>query len=399
MNRGIKNYVDSLPVASDHEHHLPDDWFDEGMTLDRAMARAYVQWTGFKPDGTEASRRELLDNVRFNSYYVWFERGVQAIHNIPEPITLENWDSISRVVAKSYENPRFHIDILKRCGYERIIQDAYWNPGDDMGHPEILIPAFRVDKFMHGHHKECVTLDEFDVWKRYRFSGGTLDDYVEMMKRTIRARHTEGKVAALKCADAYLRPIDFQPDDRPGALSAFGKHPNDITPEEKRLFGNYIFNRACDLAAELDVPFQIHTGLGDLRGSNPMLLEPTIARHPKTRFVLFHSGYPWLSQVGALSHNYGNVCPSLTWTATISTEAAVRALDEYIDVSSSINRITWGGDSHVPEDSVGALLAWKHIVARVLTRRLNDGVVTPSDADRLAEKLMYGNVKTVYRLG
>ena len=243
MDNGIKDCVYSLPVASDHEHHLPDEWFNEGMTLDRAMARAYVHWTGFKPDGTEASRRELLNHVRFNSYFVWFERGVQAIHGVTEPITLENWDSISRIVAKSYEDPLFHIKSLARGGYERLIQDAHWNPGDDMGHPEILIPAFRVDKFMHGHHKDCVTLDGFDVWKRYHFSGVTLKDYVEMMKQTIRSRYQEGKTVALKCADAYLRPIEFQPDPNPGSVSAFGKHPSQATTDEKRMFGNYIFNR------------------------------------------------------------------------------------------------------------------------------------------------------------
>jgi len=29
MDNGIKDYVDFLPVVSDHEHHLPDEWFNE----------------------------------------------------------------------------------------------------------------------------------------------------------------------------------------------------------------------------------------------------------------------------------------------------------------------------------------------------------------------------------
>ncbi|MHB1458857.1 MAG: hypothetical protein ACYC0V_18250, partial [Armatimonadota bacterium] len=45
------------------------------------------------------------------------------------------------------------------------------------------------------------------------------------------------------------------------------------------------------------MPFQNHTGLGKIAGSNPMNLVPMIEKHPETKFVLFHGGYPWTEQV------------------------------------------------------------------------------------------------------
>ena len=194
------------------------------------------------------------------------------------------------------------------------------------------------------------------------------------------------------------RPISFLPDDREAAERAFGKSPEKITREEKILFGNYIFNRFCELAEQMDVPFQVHTGLAQLSGSNPMNLEPIIARYPKTRFVLFHSGFPWIHEAAGLAHNYPNVLPSLTWTATICTSAAVRALQDFIDVAPSVHTIAWGSDCWTAEESVGALLAWQHVAARAIGERLDHGLLRAAEAESLARKLMFENGRGIYAL-
>ncbi len=393
----IYEYVSSLPVFSDHEHQRGDEFFREGMSLEKVIANSYIAWTGFVSDGTRESRERFLDNAGFNSYFTWLEKGIQKVHGIGSRITLENWDFISDTIKKTYAaDPDFHWRSLLDNGYERQILDTFWDPGLDNGHPEVFTPAFRIDKFMYGYNASSVAPNDFIPWERYGFSGGSLDDYVEHMRNIIIKQYRKGKVAAFKCAEAYNRHISFLPDDYEAAKAAFNKPAEEITEEEKILFGNYIFNRCCELAAQLEVPFQIHTGLARLSGSRPMNLEPVIARYPKTRFVLFHSGFPWTNEVSGLAHNYGNVCPSLTWTATICTSEAVRALHDYIDVSCSINSITWGSDCFVPEDSVGAMLAWRYIVATVLEERYTDGRMDMKDVEILARKLMYENGRRLY---
>jgi predicted TIM-barrel fold metal-dependent hydrolase len=393
----IYDLVSTLPVFSDHEHHRTDEFFLSKMTLDRLFQNSYVAWTGYTPNETTESRKKFLDNVRFNSYFIWFEKGLQKVYGIEEPVTVESWEGISQKVEDAYSKDRdFHWKTLKQSGYEKLVQDSYWNPGDDNGHEEILIPTFRIDKFMYGYHPEVIAPDEFMTWERYGFTGGSLDDYVEMMKDIVRKQYKRGKVVALKCAEAYYRTIAFLPDDKESAKKVFGMHPSSVTREQELVFSNYIFNRCCELAAELDIPFQVHTGLARLSGSQPMKLEPVIAKYPDTNFVLFHSGYPWVHEVAGLAHNYRNVFPSLTWTATISTTAAVRALHEFIDTASSINKITWGSDCWVPEESTGALLAWRYIVAKVLSERLNDRLIHANDVEILAKKLMHGNGRGIY---
>ncbi len=395
--KSIYEYISSLPVFSDHEHHQTDEFFAQGMSLDKALKNSYVSWTGYVPDGTVKSRKALLDNVLFNSYFTWFEKGLQKVHNIDEDITLETWDYISDKIKVAYERDlNFHWNTLIENGYEKLVQDSFWNPGSDEGHDDVFIPAFRIDKFMYGYHSESIAPNNFIPWSRYGFVGGSLNDYVEMMNDIIKIQHSKGKVAAFKCAEAYNRSINFLPDDYELANKIFGIHPNDISPEQKIIFGNYIFNRCCELAAELDVPFQIHTGLARLSGSQPMMFEPIIEKHKKTKFVLFHSGFPWTHEVAGLAHNHTNVLPSLTWTATICTSSAVRALHDYIEVTSSIDKITWGSDCWVAEESVGAMLAWRYIVSKVLSERFTEGLIKAGQVEILAEKLMFRNGRKIY---
>jgi len=393
----IRRYIDSLVAFSDHEHHLEDSFFSEAVTLEKLLNNSYVSWTHFSSDGTQQSRRALLDNVRFNSYFTWFTKGLQHVHGIDHPIDLDNWDTVSALISRRYAaDPDFHWKALLDAGYEKLIQDSYWNPGDDGGHPQVFAAALRIDKFMYGFHGESIAPNDFHVWKRYGFDGGSLEDYVDNMRQIIISRFRSGQIVALKCAEAYNRPIDFQPDDKNTAEQAFGTAPDKIQWHQFIAFGNYIFNRCCELAGELDIPLQVHTGLGQLPGSQPMNLVSTIARHPKTRFILFHAGYPWTDQVAGIIHNYPNALPSLTWLPIISTAAAIRTLHEFIEVGSSINRITWGSDCWVPEESVGAMLAWRFVVGKVLAERLVDGLICASDAEAIARKLMYENGRTVY---
>lgn len=392
----IATRVRALPAFSDHNHHQPDSFFQTPLTLDRLITTSYAAWTGHAP--ADASQRQAFwDKARFNSYFYWLEQGIRQTHGLETPLTLENWETVSdRIARRHAADPHFHVDVLRREGYERILLDAYWRPGDDNGHPDLFTPAFRIDKFLYGTHAEAIAPNDYAVWREMQFTGGTLDDYVDRMRAWIRERHAAGAVAALKCAEAYFRSLDFQPDDPAAARRVFGGHPRDRSPEDLRLFGNFIFNRACELAAELDLPFQIHTGLAQLAGSAPMRFENTLLRHPHTRFVLFHSGYPWIHQVAGLAHNHANVCPSLTWTATISTSAAVRALHEYIDVARSIQTLSWGDDCWTAEESVGALLAWRWIVTSVLTERYNDGRLSAEEVEPLAEQLLFKNGYTLY---
>ena len=71
-------------------------------------------------------------------------------------------------------------------------------------------------------------------------------------------------------------------------------------------------------AAKHDLPFQIHTGDARIQGSNPMLLVDLIDANPKTKFILFHGGYPWQGNRSDRDEVPDGVWVDSCWLPTIS---------------------------------------------------------------------------------
>lgn len=386
----------TLPIISSHEHHR-EDALHRSLDLDGVLANSYVNWCLPVPKPTREERERYLDEIRYNSYFVWLQKALQDIYAFDAPINADNWDELSRRISDAHRAPDHHLRILKEhCRYLAAVQDAYWDPGSDMGHPEMFKPAFRIDAFFHGFHADSPDNNGVNPHTEYAFAPTSFAEFLADMERIIRDRRERS--VALKCAIAYERTLDMNDCDYAAAERAFGKSPDAITPAERKAFGDVVFNRICEIATELDLPIQVHVGLARISGSSPMLFEPVIARHPRCRFVLFHGGFPWYHQIAGLAHNYANVVIDLCWLPIISTSAAVSALHEYIDVARSSSRITWGGDNWTSEESYGASLAFRHVLAKVLEEKVDSGAFGWREAIRLAEKIASENNRRIYRL-
>jgi len=392
----LSDYLATLPVVSVHEHHHPDDWF-AGFDLDQLFSSSYVGW--INPfHGPITDRAVFLDHVRFNSYFIWAERGIQAVHGT-EPITVASWEAVSATMRRAHAaNARLHIDCLRTHGhYQRAIQDSYWAPGSDNGHAEIFSPTFRVNSLILCHHSEMADHNGNLLRTLLADIPDCFDDYLLCVDRLIAERKAAGAVA-LKSTLAYDRDIAFRLVERRDAARVYGRHPSEVTPAAGRMYQDFMHDYLCEIAGKYALPFQQHTGLAKIAGSNPMNLEPTIARHPNTQFILFHGGYPWVAEVGALAHTYPNVCPDLTWLPLISTTAAIRAVREWLEVTPSARSICWGGDCWTGEESVGAALALKHTLAIALGQLVDEGYFRLSQAEAAARNLCYANAQAIYGL-
>ena len=86
-----------------------------------------------------------------------------------------------------------------------------------------------------------------------------------------------------------------------------------------------------------------------------------------------------------------------SYTLTIvSTTGAVLALHEFLEIAHSSDLIAWGSDAWSSEEAFGALLAWRHVVAKVLAEKIDDGYLDRDEAETLAHKLMYRNAAGLY---
>jgi hypothetical protein len=226
---------------------------------------------------------------------------------------------------------------------------------------------------------------------------GNFDDYLDFIEALFTRWHRAGAVA-MKSASAYDRSLQYGVSDRKAAGEVFYQPPSKVSPDKRLAYEDFMFDWFCRLCAKFEVPFQIHTGLGKLAGSRPLLLEPVILRYPQIHFVLFHAGYPWYDEMAGLLHNHSNISVDMVWVPIISTTGARLALHEFIEVAHSGDLIGWGGDAFTSEESFGALLAWRHVLARVLSEKVDEGYLGMAEAEKLAHKLMYSNMVKRYQL-
>jgi predicted TIM-barrel fold metal-dependent hydrolase len=120
-------------------------------------------------------------------------------------------------------------------------------------------------------------------------------------------------------------------------------------------------------------------------------------QYPEARFILFHGGFPWTGEFTALGKMFPNVSLDLVWLPQISRQEAVSALDVMLDCV-PYNKIFWGGDCHLIEESVGSLGYAKDVVAEVLAARVRRGVLTEDVAFEIIDRIFRENAIEAFKL-
>lgn len=388
------DYICSLRVISTHNHHLNDeDYKDIG--LRDVLERSYTNWADQPPALDDTARwTEYLYKNGTNSFFRWLYTALEQIYGIPvRPDTLLALDA---AVRRAYQDPQHHLRLMtENCRFDAVINERQPRPGDNLGHAELFKPSFRCDCFFSGWLADKPEPNGFVA--RSLFAGGecsTMGTYLAEMRRAIEVKKTAGCVA-LKVAIAYERPIVFSNTALTRAQKALNNPA--ATPEELIDFGDVVMHELAEIAADLSMPLQIHTGTGQYDRTNPIGLLSLIQRHPRTIFHLLHGGFPWTDDTYALLLAAPNVYSDTCWIPYLSTTAARNYLITALEVADA-HRLTWGCDTWMPEDSVGALLAMEHVLCRALSDMIDDGAITFPYACYIAKRILHDNAQALFTL-
>lgn len=378
-------------IISSHSHHLPDR-DHHTLTLQGILQHSYVSWcTPSIPDGSDRAEVDAwLNAVRTRSYFVSLERALMKIYTIPKRISFDTWKVYDRSIREAHADPEWHLKLLQKCRYETVLLDAFWNPGDNNGHPALFRPVFRVNSFFYGYNRETLDHNGNNAQLLYGLNTRDLDEYLAFLDAELERRHKGGS-PLIKCALAYDRNLCFGQTSKDQARKAMLDNPSS---DDIAAFQNYLFHHICERSAEIDMPMQIHTGLGLMDNSRAMGLQSAIAAHPDTRFILMHGSYPWTADILGLTHVFPNVWADLCWLPLISTAAAHRFLHELIDVCNG-DRIIWGCDTWTSEESYGARNTFLKLLSQVLVERMDMNLMDEDDALRLSRNMLYNNLKTL----
>ena len=379
-------------IVNVHSHHRPDA-FHAALTLQTLLENSYVGWcTPSVPDGT---RREEVDAwlraVRTRGYFVWLQRALQTLYALDAPLSFDSWPAYDAAIRSAHADPDWHLRAMgETCGYETVFLDAFWNPGDDNGNPELFRPAFRVNSFFVAYDPAVSDHNGNNAQRQLGVHASDLEELIALLDGELARRHALG-APVIKCALAYDRSLHFSAPNWACARRAMQPDP---APEEISAFQDVLFHHICEKSAELRMPLQIHTGLGLMHDSRALALRDAIAAHPETTFILMHGSYPWTADVAGLTHSYSNVWADLCWLPLISAAAAERALSELMDVCNA-DRMVWGCDTWTCEESYGAKLAMTHVLGRVLSARVEANLMSEADALPFARMLLRENAKAL----
>lgn len=390
----LYDIIEGQQIINTHSHHLTDDKF-VGLTLYDVLNMSYISWISPLFENNEAGRTTFFERMTCNTYFIWLAKSLGILYGNGEALSNSNWSLIDENLRRANTDKDHHMKILtEKCNYKTIILDKYDNPGSDNGHPDMNRPAYRCDMFLHADNAEGKDQNNNNPFEAIDYKPDSLKEYIKYVREAVIFKKRKG-CAALKIAIAYERELDFENINVEKAEKAY-LSPGASKNEIKNL-QDYIMFKLCGIAGELKMPLQIHTGLGNLKKTNAMYLRDMIELNPETKFVLFHCSYPWFDDVLALTHNYRNVYPDLCWVPLISTSACERFLSEALEVGDSM-RFCWGCDTWTSEESFGAMLAVRQVIAGTLARKIDNGMMDTEYAAMLMKRILFDNAKELYSL-
>lgn len=153
----------------------------------------------------------------------------------------------------------------------------------------------------------------------------------------------------------------------------------------------FLLWRAAELAAQREVPLQLHTGFGDadldVRLADPALLRPLL-RDPRTQncpVVLLHC-YPFVAQAAYLASVYPQVWMDLSLAIPLAEPLAARLVGEALGLCPATKLLAATDGHSYPEMHWWGARVWRHALAEA-----------PGAAE-VADQILATNARQLYRV-
>ncbi|NPV46534.1 MAG: amidohydrolase family protein [Armatimonadetes bacterium] len=208
----------------------------------------------------------------------------------------------------------------------------------------------------------------------------------------------------IKLAHAYRRTLESRPVAEVTAAMLLDRalRGEALPWAEARQLEDYVIFFLAGLCTDRDLIFDIHTGVQGngcwIPDSNPLLLLNLIQAFPRTRFNLYHGGYPWSREIGMMAKHCSNVWLNMAWMYVIGMEVSRQSLSEWLDLAPGYRILGFGSDVGFPEFVYGHLVMARSCVADVLATKVERDFLSEAGARRLAVMLMHDNAAEFYRL-
>jgi len=412
----VKAHLDLVPAIDTHDHLWPFETLPgyvetergHGMNLAGLWRNSYYTWfnpltawkAGGKFDDWWTKAKSDFASARATSFYRYQLPAFQDLYGVDfDNITDDQARTLNDRIFENYRDQKwlYHV-VTERANIELMFNDPYWARFKFTTCYPFEVLVFNVTTLVRGFSSTEFN-NPWDSPYRFATDNGleikTLEDYLAVLDRLFQKAKSAGAVC-LKTTLAYERTLDFANVPKERAEKSFGRARAQLTPEERKDFEDFIMWRLVELSAKYELPFQIHTGQARVQGSNPMLLVDLIAANPKTKFILFHGGFPWVGETGViLMRHSSHVWIDSVWLPTLSYTMAKRAFHEWLEVMPS-DRIMWGADCNHAEGIYGATEFTRRSLAEVLAEKIDRGELKEDHALRIGRQILRDNALALF---
>lgn len=286
--------------------------------------------------------------------------------------------------------------LYKDCGLTTLVTDfGYPQPPVPLPQfveemPVEVVPIYRIEPLI------VELLDQDYGWEEFRRR------YDEAIAKALDTKAYRG----LKSIIAYrtgldVSPLSRTPDQGMQALDAIRRGTGGGAMKKLR---DHLLCRAMELCMEFEVPMQIHSGMGDfeinLVACRPSLLMDLLRFPPfrACRVLLVHGGYPYHAEAGYIAGVLPRVYCDLSEGIPFAGNAARRIISEVLEMT-ALSKVVYGSDGYgTPEiNYVGAKLG-KRALASALQDLVDDGFLSPEEAQEAASLILSENARRLYRL-
>ncbi|MBN1589248.1 MAG: amidohydrolase family protein [Pirellulales bacterium] len=416
----LKKQLDAVPAIDTHSHlggpgnmkHFVEHAFRGEQPKDCALRRvwntSYFTWghnlapwpADHRFDTWWTAAQADFNNSRARSAYRAMLPIFQDLYNVDfESLTLEQARELNTRMEKNLMDPDWADEVIrKRANTELIVVDSFVMPRQVRGHHPFAVSACNVRWLINGFHPSEFSRfpaeDPYAFAAQHKMPVESLDDYVAVVDRILAESKKAGAIC-LKSQTAYDRTLQFDRVAKHRAEEAFGKPRNELKWGQVKAFQDYLFWRLAELSAKHELPFQIHTGHAYIQGSNPMNLVDLIQANRKTKFILFHGGFPWVGETGMIALRCPNVWVDSVWMPVLSYTMGKRAYKEWLDMFSS-NRIMWGSDLFTVEGTYGTTMYTRQCITEALAEKVVAKELREEDALRIGRQILRENALEIF---
>jgi len=412
----IKAKIDAIPAIDTHDHLWPFEKLPaltdtaEGKVVNLAgvWRNSYYTWynpiSPWQPSDTFDSwwgrAKHDFKNARATSFYRYQLPAFQDLYDVDfDRITDEQARDLNKRIIEHYKDQHWLYEVVtQRANIELMFNDPYWARLEFGQWYPWEVKVFNVTSLVRASHPSDYTnpADSPYVFaQKHGLAMDSLDDYLKVLDAIFTEAKDKGAVC-LKSTLAYERSLRFENVTKEAAAKGFGKRRANLSPQEIKDFEDFIFWRLCELSAKYELPFQIHTGQARIQTSNPMNLVDLIEANPKTKFILFHGGFPWIGETGVIAQKHGfHVWVDSVWLPMLSYSMGKRAFHEWLEMFPS-NRIMWGADCNHAEGIYGATEYHRRCLSEVLAEKVMSGDLIEEHALAIGRQIMRENALELF---